>query len=475
VSQSQNGDTGPAAAGPAVDGSPIFPRERELLCGLPAPEGFLTVDELEASTDRQLEELPGLRAWVCGYDAAGREMRCLEVGDGPRRALLLGHVHPEEPVGTLVLEYLLRLFATTDISHRLGFRLSAIKVCDPTAARLNETWLSHPYDLTNYVRNVYRSDYADQPIWTFPVEYKGYRFDRPLPETKAMMAAIDAEPLDLLMPLHNCSFSGGYFYVSDADGELLDELCKVRDACRIPPHRGEPELPYLNKLSDGIYGTVTVAMELDYLASHLGRENVDVSAGCDAEEYADRRWHSHAVLAEAPGFTSDRVADTAPVGMSRGEAKLAGIAREEEHVAWLRPRYERACSLLGGGSPWQRAVAGYLADAARDLPAEKEQACSEPAFREEATTAERFDSFFNRELLTLCRLGQFGRMVAAQADRDAHLAELGVEVDARVRECVAAATEGGAIRPVPIRFRTQMQIGALLASMAYVAGRRGPA
>ena len=458
----------------AADG-PGFPRESGLLAGLPAPDRFLTVDELEASTDRQLADLPGLCSWVCGHDADGREMRCLEAGDGPRRALLLGHVHPEEPVGTLLLEYLLRLFATTDVSRRLGFRLSAIKVCDPIAARLNESWMAQPYDLAGYVRNVYRSAYADQPIWTFPVQYKGYRFDRPLPETKAMMAAIDAEPLDLLMPLHNCSFYGGYYYVSDSDAELLDELCAVRRASAIPAHRGEPELPYVDTLGDGIYGAVTVAAEIDYLTSQLGGSEVPVSAGCDADEYAMKRWGSHVVLAEVPCFTSDQVADTTPAGLTRGEAKLAGIAREEELVAWLRPRYEQARGLLEAGSPWQRAVSGYLADAARDLPAETQQARSEPAFGGEATVAQCFDSLYNRELLALCRLGQFGRMVAVEAGRDARLAALAGEVDARLGERLAAVVQAAALRPVAIRSRLQMQLGALLASMAYVAGRRAAA
>jgi hypothetical protein len=62
----------------------------------------------------------------------------------------------------------------------------------------------------------YRSAYAAQSVWSFPVGYKGYRFDAPPPQTKAMMAAIDAAPLDVVMGLHDCSFYGGYFYVSDA-------------------------------------------------------------------------------------------------------------------------------------------------------------------------------------------------------------------------------------------------------------------
>lgn len=448
-----------------------FPREGALVNGVPEYDRFLTVDELEASTDRQLEELPGLRAWVCGRDSNGREMRCLEAGDAPRRVLLLGHVHPEEPVGTLLLEYLLPLFAQTDISTRLGFRLSAIKVCDPQAVRLNEAWFSRPYDITEYTLNVYRSAYADQPIWTFPVEYKGYRFDRPLSETKGMMAAIDAAPLDLLMALHNCSFYGGYFYVSDHDGELLSELTAVRAAAGIPAHRGEPELPYMDAIGDGVYDAVTVEREYDYLERHLGAGNVDVSAGCDADEYAMRRWGAHAMLAEVPCFTSDQVADGTPVGISRGEAKLTGIAREEEHLAWLKPRYEEAAALVREESPWQRAVAGYLADAARDIPAEKEQARTAEPFRAEATTAQRFDSLYNRELLALCRLGQFGRM-AAEAGHDERLAALAAEARERVSGRVAAVAAAAGIRPVPVRKRVQMQLGALLASMAFVASRR---
>jgi hypothetical protein len=457
----------------SATGAPAFPREEALLAGVPAFERFLTVDELEASTDRQLEELDGLRAWVCGRDASGREMRCLEAGDAPRRALLLGHVHPEEPVGTLLLEYLLPLFATTDISERLGFRLSAVKVCDPEGARLNERWFSRPYDVTAYSLNVYRSAYADQPIWTFPVEYKGYRFDRPLPETRGMMAAIEAESLDLLMALHNCSFYGGYFYVSDHDEALLGELCAARAASGVPPHRGEPELAYMDAVGDGIYPAVTVALEVDYLERQLGAGAVDVSAGCDADEYAMKRWGSHAMLAEVPCFTSDQVADASPAGLSRAEAKLTGIALEEEHLSWLRPRYQEAAQLVNAESPWQRAVAGYLTDAARDLAAEVQQVRREPAFKAEATVAQRFDSLYNRELLALCRIGQFGRMAAAEAGRDVRLARLAAEAETRVRDRVAAVTEAARIRPVPLRRRVQMQLAALLASMAYVRERRG--
>lgn len=452
-----------------------FPREAGLLAGVPRPERYLSVDELEASTDRQLGELPGLRAWVCGHDATGREMRCLEAGEGERRVLLLGHVHGEEPVGTLLIEYLLPLFAATDISRRLGFRLAAIKVCDPAAARLNEGWIGRPYDILAHVLRSYRSAYAEQPVWSFPVEYKRYSFDAPPPETQAMMAAIDAAPLDVVMGLHDCSFYGGYFYVSDADAALLTELSAVRAAAGIPPHRGEPEVPYMEQLGDGIFDALTVAAEYDYYERYGDDAAGAISAGCDSDEYAMRRWGSHAVLAEAPCFTSDQVADTAPAGLSRAAAKLAGIALEERHVEWLGARFDEAAGLLGpaAASPWRRAVEGYLRDSARDLPAEKAQARSAPGFSAPATVAQRFDSLYNRELLALCRIGQFARMLDPGLD-DARLAALRDAAEARVGERLADVSAAAGIRPVPIRIRIQMQLGALLAALAYARERRPP-
>jgi len=235
-------------------------------------------------------------------------------------------------------------------------------------------------------------------------------------------------------------------------------------------------VPYMEQLGDGIFGALTVAAEYDYYELYGDGAAVPMSAGCDSDEYAMRRWGSHAVLAEAPCFTSDQVADTAPAGLSRAAAKLAGIALEEQHAEWLRARFDEAAGRLGpaAASPWRRAVEGYLRDAARDLPAEKAQARSAPGFSAEATVAQRFDSLYNRELLALCRVGQFARMLDADADGDPRLAGLREAAEARVRERLAGVSAAAGIRPVPIRARVQMQLGALLAALAYARERRPP-
>ncbi len=54
--------------------------------------------------------------------------------------------HPEEPVGSLLLEHLLP-FLADGLAEELGFGFSVVKVGDPDAMRLNETWFAEPYDL----------------------------------------------------------------------------------------------------------------------------------------------------------------------------------------------------------------------------------------------------------------------------------------------------------------------------------------
>lgn len=460
----------------------------ELLGRVPDYDRFPSVDELEAATSKLVAASPAVRAWQCGVSAHGHPLRCLEVGGGPRRALLLGFVHPEEPVGSLVIEELLPLLAETGLADELGFRFSVLKTLDPDAARLNEPWFDRPDDLAHFVLHVYRSAYVDQPVWNFPVAYRDYRFDDPPPETRAAMAIIDGEPLDFIMSLHNCSFGGGYFYLSDHDAELLEQLAAARRAAGVPPHRGEPELPYLRNVGDAMYADIRVADEYEHLARYGHDPLKKLAAGADSDEYAISRWGCCALLAEVPAFASTRVADTTPAGMTRADAKLRGIAREQGHVDFLRECLPALQAGVPEGQPWRRAVEGYLSDAAVELLAEARQAQTEPAFAHEASVAQAFDSLHLRELHALCRVGQFVRAAdeASTAGggeggtsqdhpaQSSELAALRVAAEQRVRTRVAAIQAETDITAVPIRSRVQMQLGALLAGLDFVRERRPP-
>ena len=146
----------------------MFPWFGEIVAGVPALERYLGLGELEHSTDRLAAAHPEIEVWSPGASRAGHPIRCLEIPGGPLQALLVGLPHPEEPVGTLALEYLLPLLAD-GLAEELGFNFSVIKAGDPDATLLNEPWFGEPYDLTGFLLRVYRPPLHDQFEWTFPV------------------------------------------------------------------------------------------------------------------------------------------------------------------------------------------------------------------------------------------------------------------------------------------------------------------
>ena len=440
---------------------------------MPERERYPTLVEQEAATDEYVAGRGEAAVWLAGASRAGRPIRCLEVPGGPLRAVLVGAPHPEEPVGAVVIDHLLPLLAG-GLADELGFSFSVVRVADPDGVILNEPWFEEPADLVGYLLRSYRPASIDQFEWSFPVEYKGYAFTRPLPEAAAVMEVLHRGPIDLYMGLHNASFSGAYAYVSDDDRRLCEELTASMEAASLPPHRGEPEMPYARRVGDGVYRAFSLADDYEYYLANGVQPAAVLSAGTSSDAYAERLWDCFTLVAEAPLFTSARIADTAAAGLTRREAKLAGLELEREYAARLHERYVRAAPFLSRDSPWQRSVYAYLADAAEDLRAERRQVEAEPAFDEEATIAQLFDSVYLRELAALDRLGRFASMLAAEPDQSEVLEELRAEAEAEVRERAPKLVSAGGVQPVPIRALAQYQLACLLCSLIAVRDRYRP-
>jgi hypothetical protein len=452
----------------------VFPWFGDIVAGVPASHRYPLLSELEDSTDRLAAAHPEVEIWSPGASRAGQAIRCIEIPGGAREALLVAMPHPEEPVGALALEYLLPLLAD-GLAEELGFNFSVVKCADPDAARLNEPWFGEPYDLAGYLLRAYRPPLRDQFEWTFPVEYKRYAFTRPLPEAAAVMEVIGRRPLDLYMPLHNSGISGAYFYVSAEDARLQQELAEVLAAAGLPPDRGEPEMPYMRQLGPGIFRNISLADDYEFYASYGADPAAVLSFGTSSDAYAEAMWDCFTFVAEVPHFTSPRIADTAPAGMSRREAKLRGIEAQDQLSRWLHDRYVRAASRLTTETPWQRTVHAYLSEVKDDLRAERVQAESEPAFAAEATVAQLLDQVYLRELRTLVVVGQFAAMVAAEPEQDEVLRELHGEVVEEVRQRADRLASAGGLHAPPIKALVQCQLAALLCALVATRDRYRPA
>ena len=452
----------------------MFPCFDEIVRGVPALERYLTLGELEQSTDRLAAAHPEIEVWTPGASRAGRPLRCLEIPGGPLQALLVALPHPEEPVGTLALEYLLPLLAD-GLAAELGFNFSVIKAGDPDATLLNEPWFDEPYDLTGFLLRVYRPPLHDQFEWTFPVSYKRYAFTRPLPEAAAVMEVIGRRPLDFYVPLHNSNFSGAYYYLSAEDEQLQDELTAVMAAAGLPPHCGEPEVPYLRTLAPGIFRGFSLADDYEFYETYGADPAVVLTSGTSSDAYAEAVWDCFTLVSEVPYFTSARIADQDPAGLTRREAKLRGLEVQEQLSLWLHQRYVEAASRLTVETPWQRTVHAYLAEIKDDIRAERAQADADPAFAEEATVAQLFDQVYLRELDTLARIGQFAGMIAAEAQQDDVLRALHDEAALEVRTRAERLASAGGIEAPPIRALVQCQVASLLCALVATRDRYRPA
>jgi len=453
-----------------------FPRYDDVVSSLPEAVALPSVDGVEASTDRLLATSPGVTAGQCGVSRAGHPLRCLEVGGGPLRAVLVGLPHPEEGIGSLVLEHLIGLLASTDLSERLGFRFSIIRVGDPDGARLNDPWFDRPADLTGHVLSAYRPAVGDDIEWSFPVSCKRYAFTRPLPEAAAIMTVIDREPTDCLMALHDSSFCGAHFYLSDDDEILRDDLLAAVAAAGLPRHLGEPEAPYIEPLGDAMYRQFGLGAEYDYLASCGIDAAAVLESGTSSEDFAAGAWDAFSVIAEVPLFSTPLIADSSGSGVARRAARLAGIEREQGHVDWLKARFPQVAAHLVAESPWLRTVRSYLIAAKTDLRAERALLDNDPAFAVEATVAQLVDSVQLRELAALRRLGQFAAMVRADpvAAADPVFAAYADEAEQRVRAGVPPLAAEAAVEPVPLRRAAQVQLAALLCTLDCVRERFRP-
>ena len=84
---------------------------REVLDKIPDYKDFMTVEELNTSNQALVEEFKDVKLKYLGKTAEGRPIQCLEIGNGSRSALLFAFPHPNEPIGSLTVEFLSRFLA----------------------------------------------------------------------------------------------------------------------------------------------------------------------------------------------------------------------------------------------------------------------------------------------------------------------------------------------------------------------------
>jgi len=373
---------------------------RRLLDAVPDFREFMYVEELYDSSRRlashqhrdvaELVEVGSSRAGLPVYALIIR-------GGDEKRVLAFGFPHPNEPVGSLALEYLSwRLASDRELLKTFNATWIIVKVADVFGAKLNEGWFKGVFDVRKYALNYYRPPPYKQVEWSFPVEYKDFRWDKPVEETRALMKLIDEWRPTHIYSLHNAGFTGTYYYVSRAPpDDVLKLFAEIPKELGVPIHRGEPEAPYMVKLAEAVFKMPGLRESYDWLEKHLGRSPAQlIKHGGSSYDYAQRvNPDVFELVCEVPYIYDDRLDVDIRIGIPRREILRMVNSREEALVNELYEKVQKLSENASPDNPFLEALTSFLENSKIHLEAEKKWIEEDPTLSESATVAQAFDAY----------------------------------------------------------------------------------
>lgn len=400
---------------------------RDLLDRVPDYQNFLTLAELDESSRQLARDYPDtVKLFEMGRTQEDRPLLCLKIGEGSRNALFFGCPHPNEPIGTMLLEYLSRELASNQaLREELDYTFYMVKAWDADGLVRNEGWLKGPFTLQQYSRYFFRPAGRVQVDWTFPIDYKDIHFHDTMPETQAMMDLIDDIKPVFNYALHNAGFGGVYWYVSEDVPQAYPSLYQAAERQGIPLHLGEPESPSLKILGKAILLAEGIEVEYDFLEK-LGAKDIPsiIASGTSSDSYAKSRYGTFTFLTELPYFYDPRIADPSLMDKTRSQAVL-------EKLDWTEASNREVASILAVSETLMRPDNPYLMavkDFTKGLEIEstRKMALEDPDYQRPATVAEYFD---NTAINKFYRLLAYGMLIRAHE----HELDKGADPDSRDR------------------------------------------
>ena len=431
-----------------------------LLADLPHIEVFPAVDGVLAFAGELAAKHPE-RVTVrdVGRSRNGDPIQLLTIAAEKPRAsvLVIGQPHPNEPIGMVTVMTLARRLAESP-DQALSVDWHFIPCADPDATRLNEGWFSGPWTREHYARHFFRPQGSAQVEWTFPFRHGDFVIDAPMPETRALMAAIDIARPSVLASLHNAELGGAYFYATAGADTLYPRLTALCEEQSIPLHLGDPETPFSVELHPAVF-TVPRTTDILEMATSLGVDPAVLVTGDSSLGYAEQYGPVSGVVVELPYWRDDRAADTSPDpgGETRRAVTLASLDQQEASDARLRDLLERAGDVPP--SPFYEAVEQFVGTLEGGyIEGQRQEARSNPEYDRPATVA---DTFSLRDNLHMGRLRLGGMLLRALPDDS----PARPEAERLFEEWCAEAAADDKAQVIPIRDLVYVQAGAVLAAV----------
>jgi hypothetical protein len=358
-----------------------------LIDAVPEFQVFPLVDELVDQLGELASACPRIASLNrVGTSRLGEPITALRIEGGPREALVFGGVHPNEPIGGLTALHLASsLCAETGLRERLGYGWTIIPCIDPDGMRLNEGWFKGPFVRSHYGRHFYRPAGEEQVEWTFPFKYKKAYFDAVMPETLALMRLIDDRKPALMCSLHNGELGGVYYYLSKPVPGIYNDLQEIPGRFGLPLDLGEPEVPYVERFADAIYGMIRAEDSYDF-AEAAGTDPLANRSGTSSASYAARHG-TVTLVSELPYWVDERASRTEVVSDGYSALLLVRAAKLRHMVEILQGSLSAVQDELVTASPFLRASRAFITSIG-GLPEQDEYRASRDESDRAATAAE---------------------------------------------------------------------------------------
>lgn len=449
-----------------------------LVNAMPDFQRLHTVAEMDARDQALVREFPRTAAIEeIGTSRMGRTLRAVTVGTGRMTVLLLGFPHPDEGVGALVLDHLLRTAADRpEILRAFNARIVAVRCWDIDGAALNEGWFPGGGTFEAQARQHFRPPAAMQMEWTFPVEYKAHQWTTVPPETEAVRRLIEREQPRFMMGLHNAAFHDPYFYLSTPAPEAYGPLAEAVAAEHLKLSDRSPDVPFEEELAPGVFKMYGLKEYYDYYEKFAPERLKHLKRGACSDEYlAMRVPGSFSFNAEVPRLMDRRIRDRTPtarglrdVVLARLKVQQAEFERLDRVMVPLLERHASHHSLLCDS------VRLHLEEFHGKGDASAAEVKSDPQYEHKATVAHVFENEVIGPFEDMLVVGEGWRAATELAGLgDAAAKKAATDLGARLHAASAVLTGKSKFEPIAIKRSASVQLRSLLLLMGWRAKALG--
>lgn len=435
----------------------------ELLKHVPDYKTFLTLEEL----DKRATELAvkyKFKKEQIGKSAQGHPIYTITAGANAKKAFVWGFPHPNEPIGSLTVDWLINYWGThPEELEKSGYQWILMYTADPDGTRLNEGWFKGPFTLENYFKGFFRQQANKMIDWNFPITYEDAQWTKPIPETQALVKLIDKHKPELMYPLHNAGFGGAFFLITQKQSkEYYNRITELTTSLGIPINLGEPEEPFMIELPRPFYLDFGFKDYYDH-SKKIGQDTKRLSHGDNSTHYLLRKNpNSFTLKSEVPYFFDEQISDTSESDKTRREVWLEFLDVSAAHSKQVKPVILEAVNKLKAPDPYYYMVEEYKKQLENTNNAMKKHIAESSDYDRKATKSEAFDgligSYFYHGGL---KFGQVRRIALATGQPEHTIRML----DEKIKECAQIIEQRSNWKTIPIQKLVQFQLGFMFETL----------